>query len=245
MNGMIRSDPDFPWLEAGQWFRFPAPAQAGSSLVAVGGNLSPGMLLSAYLSGIFPWFSEEDPLLWQSPDPRFVIFPDSFHIPDRLSRTMRKKQFEYRVDTVFEQVIRSCAMVPRPEQDGTWITDDMIDAYVQLHRLGYAHSVESWQDGQLVGGFYGIHLGALFCGESMFAHVPDASKAAFACFGSYFFTCMGGKIIDSQVYTDHIARFGGRNISRNAYRRTLASLFADGEFPPGETWNPDMLIQAE
>jgi len=242
---MTRSDPAFPWLEAGQWFSFPQPAHPGSSLVAVGGNLSPGMLLSAYLSGIFPWFSQEDPLIWQSPDPRFVIFPDAFHIPERLIRTMKRKGFEYRVDTVFEQVIRACAEIRRPEQDGTWITGDMIDAYLELHRLGYAHSVECWQCGRLVGGFYGIHLGTLFCGESMFARIPDASKAAFACFGSYFFSVMGGQLIDSQVYTDHIARFGGRNISRTAYRRTISTLFGHSVLPPGQVWKSDMLTTVE
>ncbi len=216
-----RSDPDFPWLELGEFFRFPDPEDACGTVVAVGGNLSPGMLVSAYAQGIFPWFNDDDPLYWQSPDPRFVIVPGNFRVPSRLSRDLKKKPFEIRLDTSFERVISYCSLVARDGQDGTWITDDMLEAYVSLHREGIAHSVEAWRDGDLVGGFYGISLGGVFFGESMFTRVSDAAKVAFATFAPYFFSVMGGRLIDSQVYTDHIARFGGTNVSRDAYLRML------------------------
>jgi leucyl/phenylalanyl-tRNA--protein transferase len=227
-----RCDPDFPWLEVGDWFSFPDPEYADGSVVGVGGNLSPGMLISAYTQGIFPWFNEDDPLYWQSPDPRFVILPGTFHIPERLERSMRKKRFEIRVDTAFEKVVNYCALVVRPGQLGSWITDDMIDAFSALHREGLAHSVEAWLDGQLAGGFYGIRLGPVFFGESMFTRVSDASKTAFAVFARHFFGSMGGLLIDSQVYTDHISRFGGINISRSAYLRKLGEALKAGGGDP-------------
>ncbi len=217
-----RCDPDFPWLEIGDWFTFPDPEDIEGTVVAVGGNLSPGMIVSAYSQGIFPWFNEDDPLYWQSPDPRFVILPDSFHVPGRLERAMKRSPFVIRCDTAFERVIGFCSLVSRPGQDGSWITDDMIEAYVALHREGIAHSVEAWIGGELVGGFYGVLLGSVFFGESMFTRVSDASKTAFAAFATKFFDSMGGTLIDSQVYTDHMARFGGSNISRSAYLRKLS-----------------------
>ena len=217
-----RSDPDFPWLDATDRFTFPDPEETAGTVVAVGGNLSPGMIVSAYSQGIFPWFNEDDPLYWQSPDPRFVILPETLHIPSRLERSMKKKEFEILVDTSFSQVITWCSGVAREGQDGSWITDDMIDAYTELHRLGIAHSVEAWQGPHLVGGLYGVRLGNVFFGESMFTRVPDASKTAFAVFARRFFGSMGGQLIDSQVYTDNMARFGGVNISRTAYLRKLS-----------------------
>lgn len=223
-----RFDPDFPWFDADDRFEFPDAAETNGTVVAVGGNLSPGMILSAYEQGIFPWFNDDDPLYWQSPDPRFVILPETFHIPSRLARSMKKREFDIRVDTSFERVIGCCSSVSREGQCGSWITDDMIDAYVDLHRLGIAHSIEAWKDGQLVGGLYGLYLGDVFFGESMFTRVNDAAKVAFVTFAQIFFTSMGGKLIDSQVYTDNMARFGGVNISRNAYLRKL------GEALPAE-----------
>ena len=217
-----RGDPDFPWLEVGEEFCFPDPEEARGSVVAVGGNLSPGMMISAYSQGIFPWFNDDDPLYWQSPDPRFVILPETFHVPSRLSRTVKQGSFSIRVDTSFERVINFCSGVSRNGQVGTWITEDMIEAYIALHREGLAHSVEAWQGGHLVGGLYGLTLGPVFFGESMFTRVPDAAKVAFVVFARHFFSRMGGAMIDSQVYTDHIARFGGVNISRSAYLRKLS-----------------------
>jgi leucyl/phenylalanyl-tRNA---protein transferase len=243
-----RSDPNFPWLELGDRFMFPDPEEITGTVVAVGGNLSPGMIISAYTQGIFPWFNDDDPLYWQSPNPRFVIFPETFRIPSRLARTIKANPFKILVDTSFERVINFCSVVSRPGQKGSWITDDMIDAYIELHRQGLAHSVEAWLDGQLVGGFYGIALGTVFFGESMFTRVPDASKAAFAVFARHFFGPMGGKLIDSQVYTDHIARFGGINISRTAYIRRLSESLDSEHFDPcvfRGLWRPDMLTRLE
>lgn len=162
-----RSDPDFPWLDIDEQFPFPDPDERQGSVVAVGGNLSPGMIVSAYTQGIFPWFNDDDPLYWQSPDPRFVIIPDSFHVPERLARSMKKRPFEIRGDTAFNRVISFCAGLARPGQDGSWITDDMMESYCELHRLGIAHSVEAW----LVGGLYGVYMGSVFFGESMFTRV--------------------------------------------------------------------------
>jgi len=203
-------------------------------------------MISAYTQGIFPWFNEDDPLYWQSPDPRFVILPETFHVPSRLARTVRKNPFEIRTDTSFERVINFCSGVCRPGQNGTWITDDMIDAYIRLHREGFAHSVESWRNGELVGGFYGTLLGKVFFGESMFTRESDAAKTAFAVFAERFFGSMGGLMVDSQVYTDHIARFGGMNISRSAYIRKLSDCLGPGVrdgsvLPSPGLWRPDLL----
>ena len=252
-----RSDPDFPWFELGDYFSFPDPEETEGTVVAVGGNLSPGMIVSAYAQGIFPWFNEDDPLYWQSPDPRFVILPETFHVPSRLNRSLVHSPFTIRTDTAFERVIACCSGVARPGQDGTWITDDIIEAYTELHRAGLAHSVEAWLGNSLVGGFYGVLLGKVFFGESMFTRAPDSSKTAFAVFARHFFGEMGGLLIDSQVYTDHIARFGGVNISRSAYIRKLSESLAVGTSPecsgdPLEShadrlvasrglWRPDLL----
>ena len=238
-----RSDPDFPWLALDEHFCFPDPEDTCGSVVAVGGNLSPGMMVSAYSQGIFPWFNEEDPLYWQSPDPRFVITPESFHVPSRLARTIRKGTFTITADTEFERVVTWCSAIVRNGQDGSWITDDMAEAYMLLHRLGIAHSVEAWKDGQLAGGLYGVSIGDVFFGESMFTRVADAAKSAFAVFAGTFFNRMGGKLIDSQVYTDNIARFGGMNISRSAYLRKIRELLGEHDDPlplrPG-SWPQDL-----
>lgn len=162
---------------------FPDPEYADpDGLLAVGGDLSPMRLLNAYSNGIFPWYAEGSPILWWSTNPRLVLIPDEFHIPRSLRRVLNKGTFSFTMDTDFSAVINQCACCPRPEQDGTWIVDEMVEAYTALHELGYAHSVEAWQDGELVGGLYGVSLGSIFFGESMFYRVPDASKAAFAVF---------------------------------------------------------------
>ena len=224
-----RCDPEFPRLEVGDYFEFPDPEEAAVSLVAVGGNLSPGMMLSAYSQGIFPWFGEDDPLYWHSPNPRFVLLPEWLHIPSRLKREMKKNRFRITADAAFEEVISSCANAKRPDQDGTWLTGDLIAACTELHREGFMHSVEAWAGEKLAGGFYGMQLGRAFFGESMFFNVAGASKAAFAAFAQKFFGEMGGSLIDSQVYTDHIARFGARNISRQAYLRLLRGSLFEGD----------------
>ena len=186
------------------------------------------MLISAYLQGIFPWYGKDEPIMWWSPDPRFVLYPKDLHIPKSLQKVIKRNEklllqgdenaFSYSTDCAFEQVIENCAKIERSDQDGTWITPEVIDGYCELHNLGFAHSYETWQNGKLVGGFYGVEIGKIFFGESMFALVPEASKTVFVRFVKDFDT-RGGKLIDSQVYTDNLARFGAKNISRQAFLR--------------------------
>ncbi len=201
---------------------FPPPEKADrSGLLAVGGDLRPERLLAAYSQGIFPWYSQGQPLLWHSPDPRFVLTPDKLHVGRSLRKTLKEAPYEVRWDSAFADVIDACASTPRPGQSGTWITDEMREAYVTLHRLGFAHSVEAWADGELKGGFYGVSLGAAFFGESMFAHAPDASKVAFVTaverFGEW-----GFHFIDCQVETEHLARFGAEHWPRRRFLQALA-----------------------
>ncbi len=202
-------------------FQFPPLDQVGpEGLVAAGGNLSPEMLLSAYAQGIFPWYSEGQPILWWSPDPRFVLFPGELHLPRSLNRVLKRETFEIRCDSAFERVIEACRTVPRTWQDGTWITPEMLEAYRRLHEMGYAHSVEAYREGELVGGLYGVSLGAAFFGESMFADVTDASKVAFVTFVRRL-QAAGFFLIDCQVYTEHLARFGAVNLPRTEFVRLL------------------------
>ncbi len=215
----ITQEIEFPYLSISDYFQFPPANEAEKSgLVAQGGNMSPGMLFSAYLQGIFPWFNEEDPVLWWSPNPRFVLLPEELHIPTRFRRYLKTHPFTFKANTNFEQVIAHCAQVKREGQKGTWITEDIQKAYCEFHRLGYAHSFEAYKDNELIGGFYGVLIGSIFFGESMFTLEPDAAKATFCHFVKCFVDC-GGKLIDSQIYTDNIARFGGKNISRDVFLR--------------------------
>lgn len=205
-------------------FAFPPAEEADDDgLVAVGGDFRPERLLNAYASGIFPWPVKKDcPITWFSPDPRFVLMPQDLHIPKSLVKTLRKGLFEYKVDGAFQEVIHACSSVPRPGQDGTWITDDLERGYCELNRLGFAHSFEAWRNGELVGGFYGVTIRRCFFGESMFAKVPDASKCAFATFARWMFD-QGVPWIDCQVHTDHLARFGAKEIPRSEYLQLLSS----------------------
>lgn len=183
-----------------------------NGLLAVGGDLSITRLLVAYQNGIFPWFSHDQPILWWSPDPRMVLFPENFHLSRRLKKTIRQNKFQFTFDTSFEQVMRACAQ-PRPTQPETWITPSMLRAYVALHNEGFAHSFESWLDGRLVGGLYGIAIGRVFFGESMFSFETDASKVAFAHAVSLL-TSWGYELIDCQVASKHLAMFGAEDIRR-------------------------------
>ncbi len=193
---------------------FPDPSDAEpDGLLAVGGDLSPERLLRAYAAGIFPWFSEEMPILWWSPDPRLILEASWLHVPRSLARTVRSARYAVKADQAFGEVIRRCARSPRPGQDGTWITDGMVAAYERLHRLGYAHSFEAYEEGKLVGGLYGVSLGGAFFGESMFAEAPDASKVAFVQSVNWL-ARWGVDLVDCQVKTDHLARFGARQIPR-------------------------------
>jgi leucyl/phenylalanyl-tRNA--protein transferase len=212
-----------PWLESSDPF---PPLQRAltepDGLLAAGADLSPARLLSAYRSGIFPWYSAGQPVLWWSPDPRMVLFPTEFRMPRSLLKRLRRHDYEIRVDTVFETVMRACA-APRADAAGTWITSDMIAAYCELHRLGHAHSVETWVNGELAGGLYGIALGRAFYGESMFARADDASKIAFAHLVHRLQQRQFG-IIDCQMNTAHLARFGAREIPRHEFSQHLAEL---------------------
>ena len=201
---------------------FPPPELADENgVVAVGGDLSIERLLLAYQVGIFPWYAEDLPIIWHSPDPRMVLLPAQLHVPRSLKKAMRKRSYEIRLDCAFDQVISACAKAPRPGQDGTWITRDMCDAYIELHEHGFAHSAEAWCDGKLVGGLYGVSLGHVFFGESMFAHAPDASKIAFVTLVQALHR-WGITLIDCQVHTDHLERFGAREWSRERYLAALA-----------------------
>jgi leucyl/phenylalanyl-tRNA--protein transferase len=204
---MTRSRGARPFQEFRERFPFPDPREADpTGLLAYGGDLGSGRLLSAYASGIFPWY-ESGPVLWFSPDPRWVLELNQFHLSRRLRRTLRRAPFEIRVDSAFEQVIRACSAIPRRGQSGTWITPEMIEAYCGLHQLGLAHSVESWEEGELVGGVYGICLGAAFFGESMFSARRDASKVALAQLVAQLREWRF-HFLDCQVHTEHLERLG-------------------------------------
>jgi leucyl/phenylalanyl-tRNA--protein transferase len=211
-----------PVVRLGRELVFPHPdASEPDGLLAVGGDLSPERLLLAYSAGIFPWYGPGLPILWHSPDPRTVLRPAALHVSRSLAKTLRRGVYEVRLDTAFARVIEQCARVPRREGAGTWITDDMQDAYLRLHEAGFAHSAEAWQAGRLVGGVYGVSLGAAFFGESMFALLPDASKVAFVrlveALAGWGFT-----LIDCQVHTPHLARFGAEAWPRRRFLRELA-----------------------
>jgi leucyl/phenylalanyl-tRNA---protein transferase len=205
---------------------FPSPEQADpSGLLAVGGDLSAERLLLAYENGIFPWFNDDQPILWWSPENRMVLYPDEFKQSKSLKQSIRNKQFEFKMDTAFDQVIGYCAKVPRADQDGTWITDEIRSAYANLHQMGFAHSFEIWQNNNLVGGLYGISLGRAFFGESMFSLVSDASKAAFY-FLSEFAKKQDFHFVDCQLHTDHLASLGAKEIPRNQFLSELKTALA-------------------
>ncbi|MDH5179371.1 MAG: leucyl/phenylalanyl-tRNA--protein transferase [Gammaproteobacteria bacterium] len=184
-------------------------------LLALGGDLSTDRLLTAYAKGIFPWYSEGQPVLWWSPDPRAVLFPEHLHISKSLAKTLRKNIFEIRFDTAFNDVIRHCS-APRKKQRGTWITDEMMQAYIDLHQLGYAHSIESWLDNKLAGGLYGISIGKIFFGESMFSLERDASKVAFVSLVN-FAKQHDFAMIDCQVESEHLNSLGATLIPRSKF----------------------------
>jgi leucyl/phenylalanyl-tRNA--protein transferase len=193
-----------------------------NGLLAVGGSLSSAWILHAYRRGVFPWFSEGQPILWWTPDPRAVLFPGEFRCSRSLSKSMRNAGFEVRIDTAFAEVVGACA-APRRQEAGTWITPEMHRSYVELHQRGLAHSIETWRDGKLVGGLYGVGLGQVFFGESMFSLARDASKVALARLVA---ECdrRGIRLIDCQMATDHLASLGSRTIPRRDFERLLGTL---------------------
>ncbi len=197
--------------------------QQPNGLLAIGGDLSVQRLLDAYRQGIFPWFSPGDPILWWSPHPRMVMFTDELHISRSLHKSLGRLDYEVRFNTDFRQVMRSCATVPRDGQSGTWIVPEMIEAYCELHRLGYAHSVEVWQGQAMVGGLYGVALGSAFFAESMFHLVTDASKIALVYLVRQL-QVSGVSMMDCQMHTPHLASLGAREISREEFSLKLRQL---------------------
>lgn len=212
-----------PFLQGND--RFPPAARAltaPNGLLAAGANLSPERLLEAYRNGIFPWFSPSDPILWWSPDPRMVLFPRDFKLSTSLKKTLKRACFKVTANQAFEQVVRACA-APRAGESGTWIVEEMITAYCELHRLGHAHSVEVWMENELVGGLYGVAIGKMFYGESMFSKRTDGSKIAFAHMARQL-ERWGFGMIDCQMHTPHLASLGAREIPRAEFVARLQDL---------------------
>jgi leucyl/phenylalanyl-tRNA--protein transferase len=219
----LRRDDPFPPVESA--------LKEPNGLLAAGADLSPQRLLAAYRRGIFPWYNAGEPILWWSPDPRMILFPAEIRLSRSLRKTLARGRFEVRLDTAFAQVVRACAE-PRAGQNGTWITREMQEAYGRLHELGYAHSVESWQEERLVGGLYGVAIGWVFYGESMFTRISDASKVALAHLCLYL-ERKGFAMIDCQMETRHLASLGARPIARGRFVQALARWTQDG-VPPGK-----------
>ena len=213
-----------PWLENADVF---PPLELALSepngLLCAGGDLSPQRIVQAYRQGIFPWYSAGEPILWWSPDPRMVLLPSEFRISRSLRRTLRNENYRIRLDSDFPAVMRACASTPRTGQSGTWITSEMQAAYGRLFELGYAHSVETWVDDTLVGGLYGLAIGKMFYGESMFSHTTDASKIALAHLASHL-EKQGFELIDCQMNTPHLASLGAREIPRREFIARLQEL---------------------
>lgn len=204
---------------------FPDPSLAETEpdgLLAVGGDLTAERIVQAYRQGIFPWYGDDQPILWWSPDPRMVLFPEELHVSRSLAKELRRERFQVTFDLAFDQVIQACAQ-PRKDGEGTWLMPEMIVAYRQLHKLGIAHSVEAWQDGELVGGLYGNALGSVFFGESMFSRVANASKVAFVCLVRSL-SRAGYSLVDCQVFTPHLQSLGAGLIPRSQF----LSLLNDG-----------------
>lgn len=217
-----------PWLD--HRHVFPPLEQAlkePNGLLVAGGDLSPQRILAAYRAGIFPWFMPGEPILWWSPSPRMVLYVDEFQVPKSLAKVARHRQYRVTFDTAFEQVMQGCA-APRGTEAGTWISEEMLAAYTALHEAGFAHSFECWMDGELVGGLYGMALGKMFYGESMFARRSDASKIAFV-HAVQWLRENGFAMIDCQMYTDHLARFGAREIEREEFIAKLTVLLDEPE----------------
>lgn len=210
------------YFDVDERIRFPDPSEANPwGLLATGGNLSPGIVLSAYEQGVFPWYDHE-PILWFSPDPRFVLYLDDFHVGKRLRRTVRSSSYTITFDRAFDEVIHGCRSV-RKAGEGTWITPEMFDAYRHLHRLGYTHSVEVWNGDELVGGLYGVGIASFFAGESMFSRERNASKFALIALVGYF-DYLGLPMIDCQSYTEYLASFGATEIPRERFLDEIAVL---------------------
>ncbi len=233
-----------PVFRLGKQLTFPPPYLAeDDGLLAIGGDLSPERLLLAYRQGIFPWYSDGLVILWYSPDPRLVLLSHKLYINRSLRKFIRKRKYRITLDRAFEEVITNCAEVPRPGQNGTWISPDIKEAYIELHKMGYAHSVEAWSDDKLVGGAYGVCVGGIFCGESMFTLESNASKVAFASLVHQLHR-WGIWLTDCQVYTRHLARLGAEEWPRSKFLRVLREvvkrpdLKGVWELDPDLEWGP-------
>ena len=221
---LLSRDPAAPFPPAGRALREP------NGLLAMGGDLSPARLINAYRHGIFPWYSAGEPILWWCPDPRMVFDTDAFALPSRFRRQLRSSRWQVRADSAFEQVIAACATSPRPGQDGTWITDEMRAAYVGLHRLGHAHSVEVFDGERLVGGIYGVAVGRMFFGESMFSACSGGSKVALAGLARIL-SGWGWPLIDAQVENPHLVSLGARRVPRPEFLAEVAQWSAKPDLP--------------
>jgi leucyl/phenylalanyl-tRNA--protein transferase len=215
----------------------PAWLARSDGLLCIGGDLSAQRILLAYEKGIFPWFSENEPILWWSPDPRLVLFPGNIKVSRSLKKTIKKNTFHLTMDHAFEETILSCSKPRRNEYAGTWLVEEMIEAYIQLHQLGYAHSIETWKDGRLVGGLYGICLGGIFFGESMFSFEDDASKTALTVLARHL-EQHRFDLIDCQVTTNHLLSMGATEISRNAYLDIIQRSIKRTDLR--NVWGPDI-----
>ena len=226
--------PAIPYLNP-KGFNFPDPKTAlrdPSGLLAYGGNLQPASLIAAYQKGIFPWYEENQPILWWSPNPRSIIYPNDIKISRSLKKAIRSCPWEIRINTQFRSVIRNCAELRRNNQDGTWINDNMMSSYVDLHLAGFAHSLEVWQENNLVGGLYGILVGNVFCGESMFSLKPNASKIALVQLAFLMKKLTKNGFIDCQIQNDHLMSMGSVNIPRKEFLSKLKTLKDEADFWP-------------
>lgn len=218
---MEKENKGFPLYFLNDRLEFPAVEMANvDGLLAVGGDLSPERLLLAYKRGIFPWFNDDDLVMWWSPDPRMVLFPEKVKISKSMRKVMQSGEFRLTKNTAFEEVVLQCKQQKRKGQQGTWITKKMVKAYVKLHELGFAKSYEVWKDDHLVGGLYGVDLGTIFCGESMFSSVSNASKFAFIQLAEELKTKQY-RLIDCQIYTDHLASLGAEEVPRESFVEIL------------------------
>jgi leucyl/phenylalanyl-tRNA--protein transferase len=216
---------------------FPNPNDADENgIVAWGGDLNPSRLIRAYQNGIFPWYAKDDPIIWWSTNPRLIMEFDDFKLSHSLKKSMKK--FQYKFDSNFKEVIQNCSLVPRNNQDGTWIQDEIIEAYGVLHEMGIAHSIESYLDGKLVGGLYGVVVGKVFCGESMFSFVSDASKSAYAVLIKHL-KIWGYDFIDCQVPTNHLKSLGAKEVSREYF---LDRLYKVNMLSLNHKWNVENSI---
>jgi len=229
-----------PLFRLSERIEFPPPWLARSDgLLCIGGDLSLERLLLAYQNGIFPWFSEKEPLLWWSPDPRLVLFPSTIKVSRSLKKKIKKTPFKIKVDNAFEETIVSCSQPRRNHIDGTWLVPEMINAYIRLHKHGYAHSIETWHGNTLVGGLYGVCIGGAFFGESMFCREKDASKIALSALATLLNT-HGFDMIDCQVTTPHLLNMGAVEVSRETFLKTLTPSIARNMGT--DIWDPSCLL---